>query len=84
MADVRSGRDTQVSINIIPKTDEGELMKFVLISVEQRRAWVVEAKDKHNAIAKAVENGYTEDMSDFYYGLEDGQIRIYELEKWIK
>jgi len=60
----------------------GELMKFVFIS--EHRAWVVEAKDKHNAIAKAVENGFTEDMTNFYYGLEDGQISIYELEKWIK
>lgn len=61
------------------------MMKFVFVDNETGggRVWIVEARDKHNAIATAVENGYSEDMKDFYYGLEDGQISIYEIEKEI-
>ena len=58
-------------------------MKFALVDREPGRVWIVEAEDKHNAIAKAVENGFSEDMSDFYYGLEDGQISVYEVAKEI-
>ena len=60
-------------------------MKFVFVDNETEggRVWIVEAPDKHNAIATAVENGYSEDMKDFYYGFEDGQISIYEIEKEI-
>lgn len=61
-------------------------MKFAFI--DQTRpfspfSWTVEAEDKHNAIAKAVENGFTEDMADFYYGLDDGQISVIEVTKEI-
>lgn len=61
------------------------MMKFVFVDNERDggHVWIVEAGDKHNAIAKAVEAGYSEDMADFYYGLEDGQISIYEIEKEI-
>lgn len=59
------------------------MMKFAFVSNEQERVWIVEAEDKHNAIAKAVEAGYSHDMADFYYGLGDGQISVYEIEKEI-
>lgn len=59
-------------------------MKFVFVDNERGRVWIVEARDQHNAIAKAVEAGYSEDMADFYYGLGDGQISIYEIEKEIE
>ena len=58
-------------------------MKFAFVDNEGGRVWIVEARDKHNAIAKAVEAGYSDSMHDFYYGLEDGQISIYEIEKEI-
>ena len=58
-------------------------MKFIFLGEEGMNAWTVEAPDKHNAISKAVENGYSDDMSAFYYGLEDGQISVYEIEKEI-
>jgi len=58
-------------------------MKFAFVDNEREHVWIVEARDKHNAIAKAVEAGYSEDMADFYYGLGDGQISIYEIEKEI-
>jgi len=59
------------------------MTKFAFVDNEQQRVWIIEAEDKHNAIAKAVEAGYSEDMADFYYGLEDGQISIYEVAKEI-
>jgi len=59
------------------------MMKFAFVDNEREHVWIVEARDKHNAIAKAVEAGYSEDMADFYYGLGDGQISIYEIEKEI-
>lgn len=58
-------------------------MKFAFVDNEREHVWIVEARDKHNAIAKAVEAGYSEDMANFYYGLGDGQISIYEIEKEI-
>ena len=58
-------------------------MKFVFIN-EGEKCWIVEAKDKHNAIAIAVEKGYTENMKDFYYGLDDGQIQVIEVEEDLK
>ncbi len=60
-------------------------MKFVFVDNETEggRVWIVEAPDKHNAIATAVENDYSEDKKDFYYGFEDGQISIYMIEKEI-
>jgi len=57
-------------------------MKFIFLN-EMDRGWVVEAQDKHNAIAKAVEAGYSENMADFYYGLSDGQISVVEVEREI-
>jgi hypothetical protein len=56
-------------------------MKFVFLDHELKKCWIVEAEDRHRAISLAVENDYTESMSDFYYGLEDGQISIYEVTK---
>ena len=35
------------------------------------------------SIPQAVENGYSQDFSDFYYGYEDGQISVYEVKKEI-
>jgi len=58
-------------------------LKFAFVDNERDRVWIVEAEDKHGAIAKAVKNGYSEDMMDFYYGLEDGQISVYEISKEI-
>ena len=58
-------------------------MKFVFVENELDKCWVVEAADKHNAIAIAVGEGYAESMHDFYYGLEDGQISIHELKREI-
>lgn len=58
-------------------------MKFAFVDNEREHVWIVEARDKHNAIAKAVEAGYSENMADFYYGLGDGQISVYEIEKEI-
>ena len=60
-------------------------MKFIFVDNETEggRVWIVEAPDKHNAIATAVKEGYSEDMKDFYYGFEDGQISIYTIEKEI-
>ena len=60
-------------------------MKFVFVDNETEggRVWIVEAPDKHNAIATAVKEGYSEDMADFYYGFEDGQISIHMIEKEI-
>ncbi len=60
-------------------------MKFVFVDNETEggRVWIVEAPDKHNAIATAVKEGYSEDMADFYYGFEDGQISIHTIEKEI-
>ena len=55
-------------------------MKWVFVD-EDGKAWVVEADDKHRAIAKAVEEGYSDDMTDFYYGYEDGQIQVLRLAK---
>jgi len=57
-------------------------MKFAVID-EGRRCWIVEAIDKHNAIAKAVEADFAENMADFYYGLDDGQISVVDIEKEI-
>ena len=59
-------------------------MKFAFIDREIPKCWIVEAEDKHKAISIAVENDYAESMSDFYYGLEDGQISIYEITKEVK
>ena len=58
-------------------------MKFAFIDNERGSVWIVVAVDKHNAIAEAVEAGFSESMHDFYYGLEDGQITIYEVAKEI-
>ena len=59
-------------------------MKFIFVDNEKdENVWLVEAQDKHNAIAKAVEKEFAQDMKDFYYGLEDGQISIYEITKEI-
>lgn len=58
-------------------------MKFVFVD-ESEKCWLVEAKDKHNAIAKAVEKGFSQDMADFYYGLSDGQVHVYEVGKEVK
>lgn len=58
-------------------------MKFIFVS-EGERGWIVEAANQNEAIAKAVENGYANDMSDFYYGLSDGQIEVIKVEKEIK
>jgi len=55
-------------------------MKFVFTD-DTEKCWIVEAKDQHNAIAKAVENGFAEDMKDFYCGLDDGQISVQEVQK---
>ena len=59
-------------------------MKYIFIS-EGENAWIVEADNQHAAIAKAVEehNYQNGDMSDFYYGLDDGQIQIFPVEKEI-
>lgn len=54
-------------------------MKFAVIDNERDRCWVVEAQDKHNAIAVAVKGGFSSDMADFYYGLSDGQISVMEV-----
>ena len=56
-------------------------MKFAIIDNELNRCWVIESTDKHNAIAEAVRNGFSEDMADFYYGFEDGQISVLPVEK---
>ena len=60
-------------------------MKFVFVDNETEggKVWIVEAPDKHNAIATAVKEGYSEDMADFYYVFEHGQISIYTIEKEI-
>lgn len=59
-------------------------MLFLFIDNEgNKQGWIVAAEDKHAAIALAVKEGYSEDMKDFYYGLDDGQISVYEVEKEI-
>ena len=58
-------------------------MKKFIFTNDGEKAWLVISVDQHNAIAKAVEAGYASDMSDFYYGLSDGQISILEIEKEI-
>ena len=50
---------------------------------DHKKCWLVNANDKHVAIGKAVENDFAESMSDFYYGLEDGQIEIKEVDSEI-
>lgn len=58
-------------------------MKFAFIEEERNRCWIIEADDKHIAIAKAVEAGFQQDMESFYYGLSDGQISVIKIEKEI-
>lgn len=43
---------------------------------------IVEAENKHIAIEKYVKE-IDKEMSDFYYGLEDGQVSIVEVTKEI-
>jgi len=54
---------------------------FALIELEEERCWIIKASDQHKAISKAVKAGFSGDMSDFHYGLEDGQISIIEVER---
>lgn len=58
------------------------MKKFVFIN-ESEKCWLVNDINKHTAIAAAVENGYATDMEDFYYGLSDGQIQVFEVQKQI-
>lgn len=53
------------------------MKEFAIVS--DGRCWVVVAENKHGAIGKAVKEGYQDTMSDFYYGLEDGQIQVIEV-----
>ena len=57
------------------------MTKFIIVGEEGKKCWSVSAEDKHKAIAVAVNNDYAESMSEFYYGYEDGQISVYEVEK---
>ena len=59
-------------------------MKFVFVDEDKENALLVEAKDKHIAIEIAVKHGFAEDMADFYYGLEDGQIEIIEIKEEVR
>ena len=59
-------------------------MKFLFVDNEEtKKGWIVTAENQHEAIGIAVAAGYCEDMKDFYYGLDDGQISIHEVEKEI-
>lgn len=56
------------------------MKKFVFVH-EEEKAWLVHAPNKHEAIAKAVENDFSHNMGDFYYGYEDGQTQVFEIER---
>ncbi len=58
-------------------------MKEYVFHSDSGKCWIIESKNKHIAIASAVEAGFAEDMADFYYGLEDGQIQVFEVGKKI-
>lgn len=55
-------------------------MKWIFLTDDS--AVIVEAKNKHMAIDIYVKNDGRE-MSDFYYGLEGGQVSIIEITKEI-
>lgn len=58
-------------------------MQFAICDTDrdENRCWLISAENKHVAIAKAVEGEFSEDMTDFYYGLDDGQISILEVNR---
>lgn len=58
-------------------------MKQFVFTQDDETCWIVTAQDEHNAIALAVENGFSESMHDFYYGLSDGQINVLQVNKEI-
>ena len=57
-------------------------MKFIFLD-EGEKCWIVEAPDQHSAIGIAVKAGYSDSMFDFYYGYEDGQIQVVEIQREI-
>jgi hypothetical protein len=65
------------------KTKQMGQKKFAFINYDPEKCWIVKAMDQHRAIKIAVERGFAEDMKDFYYGLSDGQIGIFEVEESI-
>ena len=58
--------------------------KFIILEEDLERCWLIEAKNKREAIGIAVEHGYAEDEADFHYGLQDGQIQMAKVNKEIK
>ena len=58
-------------------------MKYIFLGNDRKDAYIVTAENKHLAIEKFVEKKHNGDMSGFYYGLDDGQIAIYEVKEMI-
>ena len=57
-----------------------DMKRFIFI--EDEKYWLVEAPNMHEAVSKAVKEGFANgDMESFYYGLEDGQIEAKEITK---
>jgi len=51
------------------------MSKYAFIT-DDGSVWVIEAETKDAAIRKAVDNGMQDDLSSFYYGLENGYVTI--------
>lgn len=58
-------------------------MKFVFIEIDEQ-CYIITADNKHIAIEKYVNKKHNGDMSDFYYGMDDGQISIYTVTEEIE